>query len=541
MNDSFYRAFEDRYRGSRDLIKSRLRVYMPFIIPLLDNKNDTTPQAVDLGCGRGEWLELLTEHGFIVQGVDLDEGMLEVCNELHLPAKKVDALDFLYAQEDNSIAVISGFHIAEHIAFNKLKVLVEQALRVLKPSGLLILETPNPENIVVGTANFYLDPTHQQPLPLQLLSFIAEYAGYERVKVLRLQEPVDLLASVNLTLLDVLSGVSPDYSIVAQKGAQKNTLKNFDSAFLKEHGVSLNEITKLYDGQMNNKTDAINMVLHTQHQLAEQLTSELSKVREEKAGTEASKEQLASELSKVREEKAATEALKQQLEENIQLNEKKLEKLIEEKAVLKSQLETELQSTVEHSTELAVQKEQQNQLITHIHSLQNELDITKDKVDELGHSSHHYWTVADSLRSELDSVYKSKSWLITWPLRKLMYIAKWLILQPVLLISWLTHLPKHIAKRLLILVTRIFISNPYLKMKVLNFLNKYPRFKQSLRNLTIRNGLIAGEIINEANASLQITSFNDLTSVKVMHAMSIIYEDKKNTESIIFLKVDQDD
>ena len=211
MTDSFYRAFEDKYRGSRDLIKSRLQVYLPFISPVLGNKKRSSLRSLDLGCGRGEWLELLTEQGFVAQGVDLDEGMLEACWKLGLQAKKSDALDYLKKQKNNSIDVISGFHIAEHVPFEKLQELIEQALRVLKSGGLLILETPNPENIVVGTTNFYLDPTHQRPLPPQLLSFIAEHAGYARVKILRLQEPEGLQESLNLTLIDVLSGVSPDY------------------------------------------------------------------------------------------------------------------------------------------------------------------------------------------------------------------------------------------------------------------------------------------------------------------------------------------
>ena len=77
MSSDFYRAFEDRYRGSRDLIKSRLRVYLPFVEPLKALYSDCI--AVDLGCGRGEWLELLKEKGIGAHGVDLDDGMLSAC------------------------------------------------------------------------------------------------------------------------------------------------------------------------------------------------------------------------------------------------------------------------------------------------------------------------------------------------------------------------------------------------------------------------------------------------------------------------------
>jgi len=76
MNKDFYRVFEEKFRGPRELIKTRLQIYLPFIEPL----KEIYPNAngIDLGCGRGEWLELLGEHGFLVQGVDIDEQMLAV-------------------------------------------------------------------------------------------------------------------------------------------------------------------------------------------------------------------------------------------------------------------------------------------------------------------------------------------------------------------------------------------------------------------------------------------------------------------------------
>ena len=77
--NSFYRAFEDRHRGSRELIKSRLNVYKQFIEPLLAIEKN--PFAIDLGCGRGEWLEVLGEIGVTAIGVDLDKGMLAACAE----------------------------------------------------------------------------------------------------------------------------------------------------------------------------------------------------------------------------------------------------------------------------------------------------------------------------------------------------------------------------------------------------------------------------------------------------------------------------
>ncbi len=251
MSDGFYRAFEDQHRGSRELIKVRQRAYLPFIDPLKTLYPDAS--ALDLGCGRGEWLELLTESGFKASGVDLDDGMLAVCRERGLAVQTKDAVTGLREQSDASLAVVSGFHLAEHISFEALQSLISESLRALKPAGLLILETPNPENIVVGTANFYLDPTHRQPIPPLLLSFLAEYCGFARVKVIRLQGPVDLSAGRKLNMHDVLGGVSPDYAIVAQKAAPEDVLRSVSLAFEQEYGVTLGQLSSVYDQQIETR------------------------------------------------------------------------------------------------------------------------------------------------------------------------------------------------------------------------------------------------------------------------------------------------
>lgn len=241
----FYRAFEERHRGPRELIKQRLEAYLPFISPLLQLYEPAA--TLDLGCGRGEWLELLQEKGFLPQGVDQDEGMLEACKERGLPATQGDAIAYLKSLADGTQCIVSGFHIVEHIAFDDLQTLVIEALRVLKPGGLLILETPNPENVVVGTTNFYLDPTHLRPIPPLLLSFLPEHYGYERVKILRLQESPELAAKENIGLFAVFAGVSPDYAVVAQKNASPEVLCAFDAVFAKHHGIELNELANRYD------------------------------------------------------------------------------------------------------------------------------------------------------------------------------------------------------------------------------------------------------------------------------------------------------
>jgi len=251
----FYNAFETRYRGSRELIKERLKVYLPFLMPL---KEIYEPTVLDLGCGRGEWLELMQENGMKPLGVDLDDGMLSECRRLNLPVDTCDAIVFLKRCPVETYSVISAFHLIEHLPVPKMHELIAGALRALKPGGLLILETPNPENIRVATVNFYLDPTHIRPIPPQLLEFLAEYYGFARIKTLRLQEPLNLSqGNSKISLMDLFFSVSPDYAIVAQKAAEPQIMRPFDEAFNRDYGVSLEEIISRFNTDLETRLIAI--------------------------------------------------------------------------------------------------------------------------------------------------------------------------------------------------------------------------------------------------------------------------------------------
>ncbi|KUY58368.1 class I SAM-dependent methyltransferase [Burkholderia sp. RF2-non_BP3] len=248
MSDNFYRAFEERYYAPRDLIKSIRRQYLPFVEPLASIYPGGC--TFDLGCGRGEWLELMSEQGLTPFGVDLDAGMLQACEERGLPATQGDAVAYLKTLESDSQVVVSAFHVVEHITFEQLQTVVSEALRVLRPGGLLILETPNPENIAVATNNFHLDPTHQKPIPSLLLSFVVEHGGFETVKTLRLQESPALRNPDHaVSLLDVIRGASPDYAVVAQKTADPETRSKFAQVFAAEYGLSLEQLADRYDVQ----------------------------------------------------------------------------------------------------------------------------------------------------------------------------------------------------------------------------------------------------------------------------------------------------
>ena len=166
-------AFEERFRGARGLITARLEGYLGDVRALA-----APSPAVDLGCGRGEWLSLMAAEGITGHGVEMDPRHVDECLRLGLDVRHSDALGHLRGLEDDSVGLVTAFHLAEHLPFDQLVELADQALRVLRPGGLLILESPNPDNLTVGASSFYLDPTHLRPLPPALLQFVVASRGF---------------------------------------------------------------------------------------------------------------------------------------------------------------------------------------------------------------------------------------------------------------------------------------------------------------------------------------------------------------------------
>jgi O-antigen chain-terminating methyltransferase len=396
MTGTFYRAFEDRHRGSRELIKSRQKVYLPFIEPLKALYPDCS--TLDLGCGRGEWLEVLGENGLNARGVDLDDGMLEACKTLNLAAVRGDALQVLGAQPDESLAVISGFHLAEHIPFNALQYLVSEALRVLKPGGLLILETPNAENLVVGSSNFYLDPTHERPIPHLLLTFLAEHAGYARIKLLRLHEPEHLKETSAINLMDVLGGTSPDYAVVAQKQAAEEHMALFDSVFSTHFGLALDMLAQRYDQAIDQrlaKLEELPASAHALQKSAEQTVEELENLKQRTAQTVEGLESLKQHTAQTVE---GLESLKQHTAQTVEGLES-LEQRTAQVEYLTHRLEVHME------------------YVDKVQHLTNQLESTEKQLNDSLANAHHWWMQAEALKSRVQAMQDSSSWRVTWPLR----------------------------------------------------------------------------------------------------------------------------
>jgi SAM-dependent methyltransferase len=184
LPNSFQFAIQDRFRGSEAETSAKLEVYIKTIQPLLP----AIPRAqwLDIGCGRGEWLEAVAKLGHHIVGLDSNPASIRRCREKNLPAQECDALAYLQSLPDASAAVITAFHVVEHWPMHYLLGLVQETVRVLQPGGLLIIETPNPANLLMGSSNFWNDPTHQRPIPLKLLEFVFEYFEFHVVERLQL-------------------------------------------------------------------------------------------------------------------------------------------------------------------------------------------------------------------------------------------------------------------------------------------------------------------------------------------------------------------
>lgn len=184
----FYAAFEDRYRGSFEEIKGRVSAYLPYV---RRQPTDLAPlRALDLGSGRGEWLSVLKDHGVRAMGVDQNPVAAARARDQGLEVQVGDLFKTLAEAATKSCRVVTAFHVIEHLSWEQQLSLFIESHRVLATGGILIVEWPNIENLLVSSQHFWMDPTHVRPLPLALAAFMAEYAGFSKIEANRFRAPL---------------------------------------------------------------------------------------------------------------------------------------------------------------------------------------------------------------------------------------------------------------------------------------------------------------------------------------------------------------
>lgn len=181
FKDSFYHRLENRYRGSFDEIRQRLRVYLPDV-EAASLRTGGKP-VMDIGCGRGEWLSLLKHHDIQAFGVDTNQMQINSAQQQGLDVRHGDALCALADLPDDSLSMISAHHVVEHLPFDAVAWITREAMRVLAPGGVLLFETPNTRNVLVGATTFHTDPTHLRPMPEQVLGVLFDTAGFHPVEL----------------------------------------------------------------------------------------------------------------------------------------------------------------------------------------------------------------------------------------------------------------------------------------------------------------------------------------------------------------------
>jgi len=167
--------FAERFRGSVESVAARQKFYLPYFAG--------RRRVLDLGCGRGEFLELLRQNGVAARGVDLQAECVALCRQKELIVEQADLFEFLAAQPKESLDGVFCAQVVEHLSPSRVWELVVQAARALERGGLLALETPNPECLAIFATHFYVDPTHRRPVPSALLRFYLQENGFGALEV----------------------------------------------------------------------------------------------------------------------------------------------------------------------------------------------------------------------------------------------------------------------------------------------------------------------------------------------------------------------
>lgn len=171
-----YPRFEWKHRGSRELIKDLQIKYVECF-------RGMPGPVLDCGAGRGEFIELLRDHGIAARGIELDGRQAAYCRDRGLDVATGDLFERLAEEADESLGGIFLGQVIEHISPSQLIDLIKLAGRKLAPGGCFLAETPNPQCLFIFSSFFYLDPTHSRPVHPEMVRYLLEVENFSRIEI----------------------------------------------------------------------------------------------------------------------------------------------------------------------------------------------------------------------------------------------------------------------------------------------------------------------------------------------------------------------
>ncbi len=216
QEDYTYLLFENRYRGDEITIRKRFQEYLEYF--------RNCSNVLDLGCGRGEFLELLRENHITGHGIDINQVMLEYCRKKELRVEEADALEYLHTRPDNSLDGIFSAQLIEHYSPKRLHRLLQACFDKLQSQKHLVLETQNPQSLY-ALSHFYRDLSHEKPVHPDALQFLLKTVGFQDVHV---EYKVPFSSEQSLQEIDATSisdeGIQAQLTILNNNIRQLNTI-----------------------------------------------------------------------------------------------------------------------------------------------------------------------------------------------------------------------------------------------------------------------------------------------------------------------------
>jgi O-antigen chain-terminating methyltransferase len=206
-----YSKFAERFRGTEEHVKTGQRFYLPYF--------EGCRNVLDIGCGRGEFLEMMRDASIPARGIDVGAESVAVCRLKGLDAETADVFPYLASIGEGTLDGIFCSQVVEHLPPQRLPELIRLAAERLARGGVIVIETPNPECLAIFGTHFYLDPTHTRPVPHPLLMFYLEEYGVGLMQLRRLSPAVETMPSLASLPDDFRDAFfdALDYAVIGRK------------------------------------------------------------------------------------------------------------------------------------------------------------------------------------------------------------------------------------------------------------------------------------------------------------------------------------